>query len=157
MVRSLQMLIDFRIQACVRMVEGVESVLGDRVTRGALVTKYEHTAGHRVSPKIQLFEASHPTPDQAGVDATLSLLEEAKAAGERSLVVACISGGSTALLVAPVEGVTLAEKQEATRQLLGCGCPIEEKNAVLKHLSRVKAPARRRATQLCPQRGQRPF
>eukprot|EP00929_Paragymnodinium_shiwhaense_P053320 TRINITY_DN26681_c0_g1_i1.p1 TRINITY_DN26681_c0_g1~~TRINITY_DN26681_c0_g1_i1.p1 ORF type:complete len:483 (-),score=108.16 TRINITY_DN26681_c0_g1_i1:18-1466(-) len=125
-------------KASTGMAEGVEAVLEARLTKGVVVTKYDHAKGHKLSGKFEIFEANHPTPDDAGVKATLRLLEVARAATAKTLVLCCVSGGSSALLAAPAEGITLAEKKEATKQLLGCGCPIELKNGVLKHLSRVK-------------------
>eukprot|EP00929_Paragymnodinium_shiwhaense_P038563 TRINITY_DN2035_c0_g5_i1.p1 TRINITY_DN2035_c0_g5~~TRINITY_DN2035_c0_g5_i1.p1 ORF type:complete len:812 (-),score=213.34 TRINITY_DN2035_c0_g5_i1:143-2578(-) len=125
-------------KASVGMAEGVQAVLGSRIARGVIVTKYEHSAGHKLGSQFEVHEANHPTPDDAGVAATIRLLGAAEAATAKSLVLCCVSGGSSALLAAPPEGITLAEKKEATKQLLGCGCPIELKNGVLKHLSRVK-------------------
>jgi len=125
-------------KASIGMAEGVQEILGDKITKGIIVTKYGHAVRHVLCDKFEVFEASHPTPDESGVEATRRLLELAERANDRSLVLCCISGGSSSLLVAPAEGILLENMTEATRQLLGCGCPIEEKNAVLKHLSRVK-------------------
>eukprot|EP00403_Amphidinium_massartii_P027196 CAMPEP_0178393624 /NCGR_PEP_ID=MMETSP0689_2-20121128/12283_1 /TAXON_ID=160604 /ORGANISM="Amphidinium massartii, Strain CS-259" /LENGTH=471 /DNA_ID=CAMNT_0020014221 /DNA_START=30 /DNA_END=1441 /DNA_ORIENTATION=+ len=125
-------------KACMGMAEAVQQVLGDRITKGIVITKYGHAKGHTLSSKFQVFEASHPTPDEAGVTATSRLLEAADEADDKTLVLCCISGGSSSLLVAPADGISLEEMKQATKLLLGCGCPVEEKNAVLKHLSRVK-------------------
>lgn len=125
-------------KASIGMAEAVEDTLGSRVTRGVVVTKDGHAAGHKLSGKFEVFEASHPTPNDRGVGATNRILEVAKAAGPRTLVLCCVSGGASALLCAPPGVISLADKKEATKQLLACGCPIEAKNAVLKHLSCVK-------------------
>lgn len=124
-------------KASVGMAEGMEEILKDRLSKGAIVTKYGHSEGHKLK-KIDVYEASHPTPDENGVRGTRKVLELADAAGQESLVLVCISGGSSALLVAPAEGISLTDMKTATKQLLGCGCAIEEKNGVLKHLSNVK-------------------
>jgi glycerate-2-kinase len=77
-------------------------------------------------------------PNAAGVAATARILDMACAADEKTLCLCLISGGASALLVAPVADITLQDKQEATRWLLNAGASIEELNAVRKHLSRVK-------------------
>lgn len=125
-------------KASFAMVQALQDVLGDRISRGVVVTKYGHTESHGLGKQLELLEASHPTPDENGVNATRRLLDVAASAGDRSLVLCCISGGSSALLCAPPQGITLSDKQKATRQLLACGCAVQEKNAVLKHLSLVK-------------------
>eukprot|EP00927_Polykrikos_kofoidii_P038049 TRINITY_DN3230_c0_g1_i1.p1 TRINITY_DN3230_c0_g1~~TRINITY_DN3230_c0_g1_i1.p1 ORF type:complete len:523 (-),score=104.67 TRINITY_DN3230_c0_g1_i1:93-1547(-) len=125
-------------KASVGMCEGLEEVLQQRLTRGVVVTKYGHATGHKLSQRFEVFEASHPTPDEAGVAASGRLLELAESANAKTLVFCLVSGGSSSLLVAPADGITLADFKEATKQLLECGCPVEQKNAVLKHMSRVK-------------------
>ena len=83
-------------------------------------------------------EAAHPVPDESGLAATARMLELVKTAGESDFVLALISGGASALLVAPAEGVSLAEKQAVNAALLASGAPIDKMNTVRKHLSRVK-------------------
>lgn len=133
-------------KACVRMAEGVEAVLGDKIEAGFLITKYDHSKGHTLTSKFQIREAAHPTPDDAGVSATRELLKFLEGIDEKTLVLCCITGGGTALLCAPQAPLTLPKMSEATRCLLGCGCPIEEKNAVVKHLEEVKGG---RLAQIC--------
>src|SRR4029077_11880014 len=87
---------------------------------------------------IELAEAGHPVPDERGRAAAERILSLAGRAGPRDLVVFLISGGGSALLPAPAPPITLAEKQEVTRLLLGAGATIGELNAVRKHLSRLK-------------------
>mmetsp|Transcript_41199 Transcript_41199/g.94767 ORF Transcript_41199/g.94767 Transcript_41199/m.94767 type:complete len:473 (-) Transcript_41199:145-1563(-) len=125
-------------KASIGMAEAVQEILGDKISTGIVITKYGQAQGHNLKDRFSVFEASHPTPDEAGVVATSRLLEAADKADAKTLVLCCISGGSSSLLVAPAEGISLDEMKEATRLLLGCGCPVEEKNAVLKHLSKVK-------------------
>ncbi len=85
-----------------------------------------------------LIEAAHPVPDETSVNAASRALALAEQAGKTDLVLALISGGASALWAAPVDGVTLAEKQDLTRALLRAGAPISAMNCVRKHLSRIK-------------------
>jgi len=87
---------------------------------------------------VRLVEAGHPIPDAAGLGATLDTLALASSAGENDLVLVLISGGASANWIAPAPGVSLAQKQELTRTLLGIGASIAEINTVRKHLSRIK-------------------
>jgi hydroxypyruvate reductase len=102
---------------------------------GLVVTRY----GHGVPCKrIEIVEASHPVPDAAGADAARRILELAKSTGPADLVLCLISGGGSALLALPAEGLTLADKQEVNRALLKSGAAIGEMNTVRKHLSAIK-------------------
>jgi hydroxypyruvate reductase len=117
------------------MAKALEDLLGDRVADGVIVVKEGHglPLNH-----VRIHEASHPVPDERGIRGAEDIIELVDKAGERDLVLVVISGGGSALLVAPVEGVTLADKQEVTRLLLACGADIHEINTVRKHLSRAK-------------------
>ncbi|MFZ5584780.1 MAG: glycerate kinase type-2 family protein [Thermodesulfobacteriota bacterium] len=118
------------------MAQALEDVLGGRLKAGRVVVKDEHTAPTRV---VELYEASHPVPDERGVAAGHKLAELLKAhADPRTLVFCLLSGGGSALMVAPAEGVSLADKQATTRLLLACGADIGEINAIRKHLSQLK-------------------
>eukprot|EP00927_Polykrikos_kofoidii_P076533 TRINITY_DN73601_c0_g1_i1.p1 TRINITY_DN73601_c0_g1~~TRINITY_DN73601_c0_g1_i1.p1 ORF type:complete len:536 (-),score=59.24 TRINITY_DN73601_c0_g1_i1:138-1745(-) len=125
-------------KACIGMAEGTQSVLGSKLEAGFLITKYGHSDGHSLSDKFSIREASHPTPDQNSVNATTELLQFLSHADENTLIICLISGGGTSLLCLPQEPMVLSESQEVNEALLACGCPIEEKNCVLKHLSTVK-------------------
>ena len=117
------------------MAKALEDLLGDRVADGVIVVK----EGHGLPLKhVRIHEAGHPVPDERGISGAEDILSLVNAAGERDLVLCVISGGGSALLVAPAEGVTLADKQEVTRLLLACGADIHEINTVRKHLSRAK-------------------
>ena len=117
------------------MAKALEDLLGDRIAEGVIVVK----EGHGLPLKhVRIHEASHPVPDERGIRGAEEILALADEAGERDLVLCVISGGGSALLVAPAEGVTLADKQEVTRLLLACGADIHEINTVRKHLSRAK-------------------
>lgn len=104
-------------------------------SEGLVVTRYNHGAPTRM---IEVVEASHPEPDEAGLAAASRILALAESAGEDDLVVALISGGGSSLLTLPAGGVAFAEKQALNRDLLACGAPIDEMNAVRKHLSAIK-------------------
>jgi hydroxypyruvate reductase len=117
------------------MAVAVEKMLGDRLCGGHVIVKYGH--GGPVA-HMTLHEADHPIPDEAGLRATRTLLDFVERRGPRELLICLISGGGSALSPAPVEGITLAEKQEVTRQLLACGATIHEINALRKHISQMK-------------------
>lgn len=108
---------------------GTERLLGLCVTR--------HGYG-RPTGTIELVEAGHPVPDQAGVDATARCLELVRQAGAGDHIVVLLSGGGSANWIAPVDGVTLDDKQALTKALLRSGATIDEINKVRKHLSRIK-------------------
>lgn len=117
------------------MTQAVEEVLGERLDEGLVIVKYGYTAPLK---KVTLVEAAHPIPDEAAQRGAKELLEMVSGLGEGDLVLCLISGGGSALLPVPVEGVGLGEKQETTRLLLASGASIHEINAVRKHLSRIK-------------------
>lgn len=117
------------------MARAVEVVLGDRISTGFVVVKDGHTLPTRI---VELAEAGHPVPDRRGEVAAERILSLARAAGPRDLIVFLVSGGGSALMPAPAPPVTLEEKQEVTRLLLGAGAAIGELNAVRKHLSLLK-------------------
>ena len=117
------------------MARALEDLLGDRIADGVIVVK----EGHGLPlAHVRIHEASHPVPDERGIKGAEEILSLVKDAGERDLVLCLISGGGSALLVAPAEGVTLEDKQEVTRLLLACGADIHEINTIRKHLSRAK-------------------
>jgi hydroxypyruvate reductase len=87
---------------------------------------------------VRVFAGGHPVPNQASLDAGRCALDTAAAAGADDVVVVLVSGGASALLVLPIEGVSLRDKQAATARLLRAGADIHALNTVRKHLSRVK-------------------
>ena len=87
---------------------------------------------------IPMIEAGHPIPDAAGLEAAERALALADGAGPDDLVLVLLSGGASANWIAPVEGLSLADKQAVTRALLRSGANIGEINTVRKHLSRIK-------------------
>jgi hydroxypyruvate reductase len=122
-------------KAVAPMAKALEDLLGDRIAAGLLVVKDGHGLPLR---KIRIQEASHPVPDERGVAGTLEILKLLEGARERDLVNCLISGGGSALLIAPSEGIGVADKQATTKNLLACGATIHEINTIRKHLSRAK-------------------
>jgi glycerate 2-kinase len=122
-------------KATARMALAVESLLGSRIAAGLIVVKDGHTEPLKV---IEQVEAAHPVPNEAGIAGAQRILQMVRAADDKTLVICLLSGGASALLVAPADGVTLQDKQDATRLLLNAGASINELNAVRKHLSAVK-------------------
>lgn len=121
-------------KASARMAQALEQLFGDRLS-GVVNVKY----GHAVPLKaIKVNEAGHPVPDEAGLPATREILRLLEQCDERSLVFFLVSGGGSALLPCPANGLTLQDKQRTTKALLECGATIHEINAVRKHISRVK-------------------
>ena len=117
------------------MALATERVLGRRITAGLINVKDGHIAKLR---RIELNECGHPVPDARGVAGAQRIAELARGAASGDLVICLISGGGSALLPLPAEGITLDEKQAVTKLLLACGAPIEHINAVRKHISRIK-------------------
>ncbi len=102
---------------------------------GLVVTRYGHAVACQ---KIEVVEAAHPVPDQAGLDAARRILEKVQGLGPDDLVLCLISGGGSALLSLPAEGITLEEKQAVNKALLRSGAAIDEMNCLRKHLSAIK-------------------
>ncbi len=102
---------------------------------GLVVTRY----GHGVPcERIQVAEAAHPVPDAAGREAASRILAAVKSLAADDLVLCLISGGGSALLAAPAEGLTLEDKQAVNKALLKSGANIAEMNCVRRHLSAIK-------------------
>ena len=120
-------------KASARMAEAVEAVWGP--CEGLVITRYGYA---RRCQGIEIVEAAHPVPDRAGQEATARMLALLQGCGAEDFVLALISGGASALLVSPAEGVTLAEKAAVNAALLASGAPIDRMNTLRKHLSRVK-------------------
>lgn len=122
-------------KASARMAQAVERALGGRIAGGCVVTSYGSAVPCR---RVEIREARHPTPDAAGVEAARRVGRWVDGAGRGDIVLCLISGGGSALLPAPAEGLTLQDKQKVTAALLRAGAPIEALNCVRKHLSALK-------------------
>jgi glycerate 2-kinase len=122
-------------KASARMAQAMENRLGDDLSCGFIVTKYGHGLTLR---KIRVMEAGHPIPDENSLEGARILVRKAGSADEHTLIINLISGGGSALLCLPADGISLEEKREATRVLLESGATIDEVNCVRKHISKVK-------------------
>jgi hydroxypyruvate reductase len=117
------------------MARVVEELFGDRMTKGVITTKY----GHLLQLKqTQIIEAGHPIPDRKGYEGARKIQRLLKESGPSDLVIFLLSGGGSALLPSPADGIELKEKQEVTQLLLDSGADIKEINTVRKHISRMK-------------------
>jgi glycerate 2-kinase len=117
------------------MAAALEDAWPDVELSGVVVTRYGHAVPTR---HLRVIEASHPVPDTNSEIGAQSVLQAVQGLGPEDLVIALISGGGSALMALPVEGLTLADKQAVNRALLASGATISEMNAVRKHLSRIK-------------------
>jgi len=102
---------------------------------GLVVTRYGHGADCR---RIEVVEAAHPVPDEAGRRAAGRIMDMVQGLTEDDLVLCLISGGGSALLALPAEGITLEQKQAVNKALLKSGATIGEMNCVRKHFSAIK-------------------
>ncbi len=102
---------------------------------GLVVTRYGY---HVPCERIEIVEAAHPVPDQAGLQAAQRILDKVQNLGQDDLVICLISGGGSALLSLPAPGLSLADKQALNQALLKSGATISEMNSVRKHLSAIK-------------------
>jgi glycerate-2-kinase len=123
-------------KGAIPMARAVEDGLGDLVTAGLVVT----VAGQPPAglTTIRVREGGHPLPDAAGLAATAEILHLADAADGETLVLCLLSGGGSALLVAPAAGITLADKVRTTDLMMRAGADIRSLNTVRKHLSAIK-------------------
>jgi glycerate-2-kinase len=117
------------------MAEALEEVLSEKITSGLVnVPKDDkHQTG-----KISLHKASHPIPDESGVEGTRKMLEIAEKAGENDLIICLISGGGSSLMPMPRGEIPIDDKRQITEDLLKCGATINEINTVRKHMSEFK-------------------
>jgi glycerate 2-kinase len=115
--------------------QALEEILGERIAAGLVVLKRGEE--HRLQ-RIEIMDAAHPIPDEGSYEGAKEIVRIARQARSGDLVISAITGGSSALLIWPPEGVTLAEKQAMDQLLLKCGASIREINAVRKHVSRIK-------------------
>lgn len=123
------------------MVQALEALWpAEAPLSGLVVTRYGHIPPRPegLASRIELVEAAHPVPDQAGLDAAQRILALTEGLTADDLVLCLISGGGSSLLTLPADGLTLADKQRINTQLLESGAGIGEMNCVRKHLSRIK-------------------
>ncbi len=124
------------------MAKPLESMLEDYPVEGVITVKDGHL---EELERIRIQEASHPVPDSRGLAGARDIYRLAMRAGRETLVICLLSGGGSALMPLPVNGVSLEDKQQTTRVLLSCGATIHEINSVRKHLSVIKGGGLARA------------
>ncbi len=117
------------------MAEALEEALGGHITAGLVNVPYGTQKTTRI---VGLHEASHPIPDEKGVEGTRRMIQMAEQADENDLVICLLSGGGSSLMLMPREGLNLEDKRKITNLLLKSGAAINEVNAVRKHLSAFK-------------------
>jgi len=123
-------------KASLKIALALEDILDGRLDGGTVVVRHGSAA---VRPdRVEVLEAAHPLPDERSVAAALRLLERAGELGEHDIVVACFTGGSSALTSLPPAGVSALDKRELHRLLLAAGLPISEINTVRKQVSGFK-------------------
>jgi glycerate 2-kinase len=112
----------------------------DSALRGLVITRYGHVPPAYVAKpgRIEVVQAAHPVPDEAGLRATQRMVEMTRGLTADDLVLCLISGGGSSLLTLPAAGVSLADKQAINKALLKSGAPIDDMNCVRKHLSAIK-------------------
>ena len=123
------------------MAQAVEALWPlDAPLSGLVVTRYGHipTRPENLPKRIEVVEAAHPVPDAAGLQAAQRILELTQGLTADDLALCLISGGGSALLTLPCEGLTLQDKQRINKELLASGANISEMNCVRKHLSQIK-------------------
>lgn len=125
-------------KAATAMAAELYAILGARLTAGVVVTKYGHVVPHLDTGPVEVVEAGHPLPDGAGVAGARHMAGLLASTTGHDLVLAVISGGGSALMTLPAEGLTLDDLQVVTDLLLRCGATILELNSVRKHLSSIK-------------------
>lgn len=131
-------------KAAAAMAQAVEAYWPvDAYLSGLVVTRYHHIPVRPVElngkpVRIEIVEAAHPVPDAAGLQAAQRILDMTQGLTADDVVLCLISGGGSALLSLPVEGLDFAEKQRINQALLNSGAPISDMNCVRKHLSRIK-------------------
>ena len=122
-------------KASASMAQAMEDIFAGRLTSGIITTKH----GHGLLLKVtEVIEAGHPLPDQKGLEGAKKIQTLLKETGEKDRVLFLISGGGSALLPLPVDGISLEEKQKTTQLLLDCGADIIEINTIRKHISQMK-------------------
>lgn len=124
-------------KACAQMAHAMETILGDRITDGFVNVPRGAQIDFR-SSRIRFNEALHPLPDASGVAGALRMKELVGNAKKGDLVICLLSGGGSALMPLPRDGVSLSDKVNITEKLLQAGARISEINAVRKHLSSIK-------------------
>jgi glycerate 2-kinase len=131
-------------KAAVPMGTAAAKILGSSFSKGMLLTKEGHArnlTGSKDLSGLIIMEAGHPIPDERGMKGARYISELLRGMGEDDLVICLVSGGGSALMTSPAEGITLADLQATTSTLLACGATINEINILRKHLETLKGGA----------------
>src|SRR5215212_3845195 len=124
-------------KATSKMAEALTNILGRRLSGGAINVPYMSNT-HNNNNKLCVTEAGHPVPDESGVNGTKTIINILRKTKKSDLVFVLISGGASALMPLPADGIKLSDKQKITHDLLSSGASINEINIVRKHISKVK-------------------
>ena len=122
-------------KATASMAKAIEDILGDRITSGFINVKYGHTADLKY---IKINEAGHPVPDENGLNGAGRILEIAQNATASDLIICLLTGGASALMPCPADGISFKDTQDTADLLLKCGATIDEINTIRKHISAIK-------------------
>ena len=122
-------------KATAPMAAAIEDIIDEKITGGIIIVKFGHVADLK---HINLIEAGHPIPDENGMRGASAILNLAKNVEADDLILCLISGGGSALLPFPYDGLTLKNKQDTIKILLSCGATIHEINTIRKHISKIK-------------------
>ena len=120
-------------KACNHMARAIDEILGDRLTRGIAIVKIKEDID--IFNKTEVYVGGHPLPNEDGYKACLKIIDMVDHAGPRDLFIVVISGGSSALMSCPREGITLQDEIDTTDVMLKSGAGIFEVNAVRRHIS----------------------
>jgi hydroxypyruvate reductase/glycerate 2-kinase len=122
-------------KASVPIAQALEELLGDRIDRGLIIAKQGYVGSLK---KCRLMYASHPFPDEHSLEAGKAAIKFMQEVTSNDIVLACITGGSSSLMVLPAPGISILDKALTHRTLLTCGANILQINAVRKHISQIK-------------------
>lgn len=122
-------------KACNAMVSGLSEALGEHISKGIAILKCLEPDDNY--PGFDIYEGGHPIPNQAGFEASRKIIDLIDSAGPDDLFISLISGGSSALMNCPVEGISLEDEKAVSRLMLASGARIMEINAVRRHISKL--------------------
>lgn len=120
-------------KACNHMAMAVDEILGDKLTKGIIIVKVSEETDHFQNTEV--YVGGHPLPNQAGYEACLKILDLVDHAGPDDLFIVVISGGSSALMSCPIEGISLEDEIKTTDVMLKSGAGIYEINSIRRHIS----------------------
>ena len=126
-------------KAAIPMAKGVENKIGNKIAGGFLISKYQLDRSEiRLDKKIQIYFGGHPIPDENSIDSAEKLKKYVRLIDEKDLIINLISGGGSALMTLPYDGISLSDNQILTDILLKSGAAIQEINTIRKHIDQIK-------------------